>query len=49
MRLARSTSSYELALTLKALADTGAPEHEAESRALLESLGVVKTPSPPLP
>jgi class 3 adenylate cyclase/tetratricopeptide (TPR) repeat protein len=44
-----SSATYELALTLKALADTSAPEHERESRALLESLGVVRTPSPPLP
>jgi hypothetical protein len=45
-------ATYEIALTLKALADAGAPEHEtrrARSTALLSDLGVLAVPEPPLP
>jgi class 3 adenylate cyclase/tetratricopeptide (TPR) repeat protein len=52
LELAREfPADYEVALTLEALARTGlgAPEAEAESRAILERLGVVSTPAVPLP
>jgi class 3 adenylate cyclase/tetratricopeptide (TPR) repeat protein len=45
-------AEYEAALTLKAIAETdssGAPEARAESARILASLGVVSTPSVPLP
>jgi hypothetical protein len=43
---------YEIALTLKALADVGAadaPARRARSESLFRELGVVSVPSPPLP
>jgi class 3 adenylate cyclase/tetratricopeptide (TPR) repeat protein len=52
LELARELAAdYEVALTLEALARTGlgAQEAEAESRAILERLGVVSTPAVPLP
>jgi class 3 adenylate cyclase/tetratricopeptide (TPR) repeat protein len=51
VELARSAHlDYELGLTLKAIADTGGDaEAAAESEQLLERLGVVWVPSPPLP
>jgi class 3 adenylate cyclase/tetratricopeptide (TPR) repeat protein len=51
VELARSAGlDYELGLTLKAIADTaGDAEAAAESKRLLERLGVVWVPSPPLP
>ncbi len=50
LRLARAAETdYEVALTLRALALTGAPEHAAEAGSILERLGVVATPEPPLP
>jgi tetratricopeptide (TPR) repeat protein len=44
-------ADYEVALTLEALGRTGlgGPEAEAESRAILERLGVLSTPLVPLP
>jgi len=45
-------ATYEIALTLRALADAGAPEQEtrrARSRALLSDLGVLAVPEPPFP
>jgi hypothetical protein len=39
---------YELALTLRAIAETGGDDG-AEAAAILERLGVVSTPSVPLP
>ena len=45
-------ATYEVALTLKALGDAGAPEadaHRARSSALLADLGVLAVPEPPLP
>jgi tetratricopeptide (TPR) repeat protein len=52
LELARELeASYEVALTLEALARTGLgpPEAEAESQAILERLGVLSTPLVPLP
>ena len=53
LELARAADAlFEVALTLKAMADTGNPraaELEAESRATLERLGVVSVPRVPLP
>jgi len=40
---------YEIALTLKALADTTSPELRDQSVSLLDELGVVTAPEPPLP
>ena len=52
-RIARDLGAvYEEALTLRALADTKAPDaeaHRAESDAILERLGVVSVPRFPLP
>jgi len=47
----RLGADYEVALTLEALARTrlGDPDAEAESRRLLERLGVLSTPVVPLP
>jgi class 3 adenylate cyclase/tetratricopeptide (TPR) repeat protein len=42
-------AGYEVALTLKALADTSSPELRERSRSLLDELGVVAVPEPPLP
>ncbi len=44
-------ADYEVALTLQALARTRlrGPKAEAESRAILERLGVLSTPLVPLP
>jgi class 3 adenylate cyclase/tetratricopeptide (TPR) repeat protein len=43
-------AEYEVALTLRALAETGQVEaHAAESRAILDRLGVVALPHVPLP
>jgi hypothetical protein len=51
--LARSLNlDFELALTLKALADTGIardPSVAVEAGQALERLGVVAVPEPPLP
>ena len=44
--------SYEIALTLKALADAGAPdadEHRTRSQAIFSGLGIVAVAEPPLP
>ncbi len=50
LRLARERDArYEIARTLRALAETGAPEHAAEAQELLDSLGVVSLPRVPLP
>ncbi len=50
LRFARERGlQYEVARTLRALADTGAPEHSAEAQELLDSLGVVSLPRVPLP
>ena len=52
LELARGLGAdYEVALTLEALARTrlGDPEAEAESRLILERLGVLSTPRVPLP
>jgi tetratricopeptide (TPR) repeat protein len=53
LRIARDLAAvYEEALTLRALADTKAPDadaHRAESDAILERLGVVAVPKVPLP
>jgi class 3 adenylate cyclase/tetratricopeptide (TPR) repeat protein len=50
LRLAREAKAeYEVALTLRALAETGAPEHAAEAAEIFERLGVVSTPKVPLP
>jgi hypothetical protein len=52
LELARGVDAdYELALTLEALGRTGLgePDAEAESRAILERLGVLSTPLVPLP
>ena len=52
LELARELEAdYEVALTLEALGRTGLgdPGAEAESQAILERLGVVSTPSVPLP
>jgi tetratricopeptide (TPR) repeat protein len=57
LRLARSRkASYEVALTLQALMNLdrlegrpSRPEMEAESRSILDGLGVVSTPAVPLP
>jgi class 3 adenylate cyclase/tetratricopeptide (TPR) repeat protein len=52
IELARGLGAdYEVALTLEALARTrlGDPEAEAESRLILERLGVLSTPRVPLP
>jgi class 3 adenylate cyclase/tetratricopeptide (TPR) repeat protein len=51
VELARAAHlDYELGLTLKAIADiAGDAEAAAESKRLLERLGVVSVPSPPLP
>jgi tetratricopeptide (TPR) repeat protein len=50
LRLARERGArYELARTLRALAETGSPEHAAEAQELLDSLGVVSLPRVPLP
>jgi hypothetical protein len=43
-----SDSSYEIALTLRALAETGGGDM-TEADELLERLGVVATPTVPLP
>jgi tetratricopeptide (TPR) repeat protein len=40
---------FEVALTLRALADTGDPELHARSEELFAELGVVAVPEPPLP
>ena len=40
---------FEVALTLRALADTGAPELHARSEQLFAELGVVSVAEPPLP
>jgi hypothetical protein len=44
-------AEYEAALTLKAMADTGLGEEDAEAqyRDLFARLGIVSAPSPPLP
>jgi class 3 adenylate cyclase len=53
LRLAREAQAeYEVALTLRALAETGAPQAEeqaAEAAAIFERLGVIATPRVPLP
>ena len=52
LELARGVEvDYEVALTLEALSRTGfgGPDTEAESRAMLERLGVLATPLVPLP
>ena len=52
LELARELEAdYEVALTLEALGRTrlGDPDAEAESKAILERLGVVSTPRVPLP
>ncbi len=52
LELARELEAdYEVALTLEALGRTrlGGPDTEAESKAILERLGVVSTPRVPLP
>ena len=53
LRIARELgATYEVALTLRALADVGADsdgEHRASSDAILERLGVVSLPRVPLP
>ena len=50
LRLARERGvRYEVARTLGALAETGAPEHATEAGRLLDSLGVVSLPRVPLP
>jgi predicted ATPase/class 3 adenylate cyclase len=42
-------AEYELALTMRALAETGAPEYGPLADVILERLGVVSTPYVPLP
>lgn len=50
LRRARERGAeFETALTLAALAETGAPEHSVESQAILERLGVDSTLRIPLP
>ena len=50
LRLGRERGArYEIARTLRALADTGAPQHAEEAQQLLDSLGVVTLPRVPLP
>jgi hypothetical protein len=52
-RLAREAGAqYEFALTLGALADTGAPDAASfpgEATSIRERLGIVAVPAPPLP
>jgi tetratricopeptide (TPR) repeat protein len=50
LRVAEETNAeYELALTMKALADTGAPEYGPLAQVVFDRLGVVSTPYVPLP
>jgi hypothetical protein len=53
LRIARELpAEYEIALTLKAMADTDSPADEdpkPEHEEIFERLGVISVPSPPLP
>jgi hypothetical protein len=50
VELARAAGAdFELAMTLRALAELGHTEGEAEAHEILERLGVVRLPRVPLP
>jgi hypothetical protein len=50
VELARAAGAdFELAMTLRALADLGYTDGEAEANEILERLGVVRLPRVPLP
>jgi class 3 adenylate cyclase/tetratricopeptide (TPR) repeat protein len=45
----RASAEYELALTMRALADTGASEYRGLAEVVFDRLGVISTPYVPLP